>query len=52
MKVKWQKLFTNFIVWVVAETTLNLVQLDEIADYSEFLFPKEEIETTLSTVLY
>ena len=44
MKIRWQKLVTNFFIWAIAETTLNLVGLDTIADYSEFLSSQEKIE--------
>ena len=45
MKIKWQKLLTSLFIWAIAETTLNVVGLDTIADYSEFLSTKENIET-------
>ncbi len=40
----WQKLVTNLAIWAIAETTLNFVGLDTIADYSEFLLAKSEME--------
>ena len=41
MKIKWRKLMTNFCFWAIAETTLNIVRLDTVADYSEFLISIE-----------
>ena len=48
MKVRWQKLLTNLFIWAISETTLNIVGLDTIADYSEFLFAKEEIQIVIA----
>ncbi len=50
MKIRWQKLVTNFFIWAIAETTLNVVGLDTIADYSEFLSAKEEIKTLTTAI--
>lgn len=50
MRVKWQKLLTNFALWAISETTLNFVGLDTIADYSEFLSAKEEVATLISAI--
>ncbi len=38
MKVKWRKLFVETSAWATAEVMLNLVGLDNLADYSEFVF--------------
>jgi hypothetical protein len=38
MKVKWRKLFVETSAWVTAEVMLNVVGLDNLADYSEFVF--------------
>lgn len=46
MNINWQKLVTNLAVWAISETTLNVVGLDTIADYSEFLLAKSEMEMT------
>ena len=45
MAIKWQKLLANLFFWAIAEATLTIVGLDNIADYSEFLLAKEEIAT-------
>jgi hypothetical protein len=41
--VKWKKLFAQIILWLVAEVILNLLGLDNLADYGEFVFDKEVI---------
>ncbi|NEO24510.1 MULTISPECIES: hypothetical protein [unclassified Moorena] len=35
----WQKI----IVWLITEIILNLVGIDDLADYSEFIFEKQVI---------
>ena len=37
MKVQWQKLFIKISVWLTAEILLNVIGLDNLADYSEFM---------------
>lgn len=43
MKVHWQKLFVKATVWLAAEIALNLVGLDNLADYSEFLLSQYDL---------
>ena len=38
MKVRWKRTVVEITVWLVAEIVLNFVGLDNLADYSEFLF--------------
>ncbi|HEY9727646.1 MAG TPA: hypothetical protein V6D50_14440 [Chroococcales cyanobacterium] len=38
MKVQWKKVFVKTTIWLVTEIVLNLVGLDNLADYSEFIF--------------
>lgn len=38
MQVQWKKLLAKIIVWLAAEILLNFLGLDNLADYSEFLF--------------
>jgi hypothetical protein len=37
MQVKWRTFITKIIVWLVLELLLNILGLDQLADYSEFL---------------
>lgn len=37
MKINWQKLITKIFFWLLLETVLNLIGIDKLADYSEFL---------------
>ncbi len=38
MNVLWQKLLLTTIFWLAIEICFNLIGIDEIADYSEFIF--------------
>ena len=42
MRVRWKILLASMIMWLVGEVSLNLVGLDEFADYSEFLQDKSQ----------
>ncbi len=43
MDVKWRKLLLRGSIWLTLEITLNLVGIDDIADYSEFIFERNQI---------
>jgi len=45
MKLEWKKVLVKTTVWLAAEIVLNLVGLDNLADYSEFIY--EQDVTTL-----
>ena len=38
-----EKLIIKLIIWLSAEVILNLIGLDDLADYSEFIFEKQTI---------
>jgi hypothetical protein len=40
MSRKHQQVFVKTIFWLTAEIFLNLVGLDDLADYSEYLFER------------
>lgn len=37
MKINWYKLITKIFFWLLIEVVLNLIDIDNLADYSEFL---------------
>lgn len=37
MKINWQKLIMKIFFWLVLEFIFNLINIDQLADYSEFL---------------
>jgi hypothetical protein len=41
MKFYWKKVFVKTTIWLAAEIMLNLLGLDNIADYSEFIYGQE-----------
>lgn len=43
MNVQWKTFLCKIILWLAAEILLNFVGLDDMADYSEFLFEKNVI---------
>jgi hypothetical protein len=38
MNVRWQKGLAEIAIWLTAEIILNFLGLDNLADYSEFIF--------------
>jgi TctA family transporter len=48
MTVTWQKSLMKAMVWLAAEIILNCVGLDDLADYSEFVFERHEIMGNLN----
>ena len=40
MEIRWHKLLGKFTIWLTLEIVLNLMGLDDIADYSEFIFER------------
>ena len=38
--IKWNKLITSFIIWLMAEIVLTSLGLDDLADYSEFVYER------------
>jgi hypothetical protein len=43
MEIHWKTVLVKLIVWLAAEVILNLLGLDSLADYSEFLHDQEAI---------
>ena len=44
MKVIWKQSLYRVMVWLAAEVILNCVGLDDLADYSEFVFERNTID--------
>lgn len=43
MKGNWRNLLLKITGWLIAEAILNLVGLDNLADYSEFIFERHSV---------
>lgn len=41
MKSHWKTLIMKTTIWLAAEIILNLLGLDNLADYSEFIYEQE-----------
>jgi hypothetical protein len=41
MKRQWKKIWIKAIFWLLTEIILNLFGLDNLADYSEFIFEQK-----------
>lgn len=41
MEIQWKKLLWTTTFWLITEILLNLLGLDNLADYSEFVFARE-----------
>ena len=49
MNVRWKKLLLTATFWLITEIYFNLIGIDDLADYSEFLFGRQEIVQPLLT---
>lgn len=38
MKIQWTKLIFKTVIWFATELTLTCLGLDDLADYTEFVF--------------
>ncbi|NEO34103.1 MAG: hypothetical protein F6K36_27605 [Symploca sp. SIO3C6] len=45
MKTQWKNICFKVTAWLVSEVVLNLLGLDDLADYSEFVF---DLEVTIA----
>ena len=50
MQVKWRELLLKTSIWLTAEIILSLIGLDNLADYSEFIF-QHRVMTHISEVV-
>lgn len=49
MNTNWQKLIIKIFFWLLVEAIFNLIGIDDIADYSEFLLmPKVTLQSERS----
>ena len=43
MNVRWKKLLIKTTLWLIAEIWFNFLGIDNLVDYSEFIFERHEI---------
>lgn len=41
MQIRWKKFLAKLVFWIATELWLNILGLDNLADYSEFLLDKD-----------
>ncbi len=41
MIIRWRQLLVRITIWLAAEIILNFLGLDNLADYSEFIYEQE-----------
>ncbi len=49
MNVRWKKLLVTTTLWLVTEIGFNFLGIDNLVDYSEFIFERPEIVQPLLT---
>ena len=47
MNVRWKKLLLKTTFWVATEICFNLIGIDDLVDYSEFVFGQQEVVQSL-----
>ena len=52
MNVRWKKLLVTTILWLVAEIWFNFLGIDDLVDYSEFIFERNEIAFAVNLCSY
>ena len=50
MNVRWRKLLVKTSFWLATEIILNLVGIDDLADYSEFIYEKQNFTAKIGCV--
>jgi hypothetical protein len=43
MKVRWKKLLVTTTLWLTTEIWFNFLGIDNLADYSEFIFQRDAV---------
>ncbi len=50
MNVRWRKLLVKTSFWLATEILLNLIGIDDLADYSEFVFENRDFGAKIGCV--
>ncbi|BAY87416.1 hypothetical protein NIES267_69380 [Calothrix parasitica NIES-267] len=50
MNVRWQKLLIKTSFWLATEIVLNLIGIDDLADYSEFVYENKNFGAKLGRI--
>lgn len=52
MNQQWQRSFFKILFWICAEIVLNLLNLDTLSDYSEFLLERQIFDNHPKVAIY
>lgn len=50
MNIRWRKLLVKSSFWLATEILLNLIGIDDLADYSEFIYENKSFGTKIGCV--
>ncbi|MEM9923403.1 MAG: hypothetical protein AAF915_06595 [Cyanobacteria bacterium P01_D01_bin.50] len=50
MNIRWQKLLVKMSFWLATEIILNLVGMDDLADYSEFVYENKNFGAKIGCI--
>lgn len=42
MAYRWKNLLCKALIWLIAEIFLSILGMDDLADYSEFIFERKK----------
>jgi hypothetical protein len=51
MKSHWRKTIVEIAIWLIIEVVLNLAGLDQLGNYSEFIFAQKSTSLSSSVVV-
>jgi hypothetical protein len=51
MKTNWRKIIIEIAIWLFTEVLLNLAGMDDLGNYSEFVFAQKNIGIFNSTYI-
>ncbi|MEO1432609.1 MAG: hypothetical protein AAFV71_26755 [Cyanobacteria bacterium J06633_8] len=50
MNIRWQKLLVKTAFWLATEIILNLIGIDDLADYSEFVYENKNFGSKIARI--
>ena len=50
MNIRWQKLLVKTSFWLATEIILNLIRIDDLADYSEIVYENKNFGAKIGCI--
>jgi hypothetical protein len=50
MKTTWQQLTIKILFWIAVEIVLNILGVDQLADYGEFIASRNIVHNSISII--